>query len=150
MNEHLAQDAIEAVKHLCEALSLDRATVEDIAARLGSTLSGEAMSVQVRPSSPAFKTARLVRAVGKNEVAHAELSVSQPGTLSVRDLKAAFGAYRTLPRIHPNQPSRVIFSVDESGLAHVCAVIAEVDPGEGLLDDGQVTGLTVRRDIRLS
>jgi hypothetical protein len=51
MNEHLAQDAIEAVKHLCEALSSDQATVEDIAARLGSTLSGDAMSVQVRPSS---------------------------------------------------------------------------------------------------
>jgi hypothetical protein len=150
VSEHAAQDAIGAVKQLCQALSLERATVEDVAARLGSTLTGDTSSIEVRPTTPVFKIARLVRAVGKDEVAHAELSLSQPGTLSVRDLQAAFGAYRTLPRIHPNQPPRVLFPVEDSGLPFTCAIIVEVEPGDGGLEDGQVTGVTVRRDMRLS
>jgi hypothetical protein len=137
MSERVAQDAIGAVKQLCAALTADNASVEDVATGLGATLA-------------VFKTARLVPAVGTNEISYAELSLGQPGTLSVRDLQAAFGAYTSVPRLHPNQPSRVLFSVEDSGLSHTCAIIAEVEPGDGGLENGQVTGVTVRRDIRLS
>jgi hypothetical protein len=97
-----------------------------------------------------FKTARLVRGVGKEDVAHAELTLSSSGSLSIAELEQAFGAFRTLPRVHPNQPLRVLFSLDDSKMSHTCAIIAEVQPGDRGLDDGHVTGVTVRRDIRLS
>ena len=118
-----SNDAIAELKQLCQVLAADHVTVADVTRRLGAVDEdpGDG-SVAVRPASPAFTDARIVRDVGSDAPAHVELTLRPSAGPTVADLRSAFGEGRELPRLHAGDLTRQIFYVDYPSGTHTCAI----------------------------
>lgn len=141
---------IDQIKSLCELLSSTPLTVQEVADSIGTTERGGQNNVPltVKPSDRSIKEARIVsRDESDDEPAYVELTPVQ--SLSVSDLKAAFGAYRNVPSgTNPNQPPRVAFEVDDSEMPFTVTLFAAYEEGSQGAEDGHVMRLTLRRDAR--
>lgn len=141
---------IELLQRLCQLLASDRPTVADVAATLGGAVVARDSTVAtVRPAQPAIQEARIVTEPGVEEPSYVELLPAPGERPTLALLKASFGDYRTLPRVHWNAPRRVIFYPEPPGASHRCAIIAELSAGATDLEAAAVATLTIRRDVRL-
>ena len=142
---------IDTVKRLCRLLESSFVSAEQAAESLGAitAVSGDNVSLTVKPSDPTVSEALVVRSAESEEPAYVELVPSEGTAPTVAELEASFGGYTRTPRVHSNSPHRIIFYPRSPFTSHTCAIIAEVSPGERGLEDGQTTRLTVRRDVRL-
>ena len=93
----------------------------------------------MRPSEPVFTSARVVRRAD-GAVNHVEVTLASP--VPVGELRETFGPPSTPPRLHPGDPSRLVFRIDDEALPYRAALSATVA-------DGAVTEVALRRDERL-
>ncbi|WP_157871857.1 hypothetical protein [Gloeothece verrucosa] len=142
---------LETLKNTCQFLSQERITVQETANYLGKLIKapGDEMPLEVQPNDSSFPLARIVFQTGTNSPAHVEFVLAKSSKLTIADLKSIFGDYKTLPRIHWNSPLKVMFESDTPQAAFTCTLIAEVEPTEQDINNATVTGLTLRRDVRL-
>ncbi len=142
---------IETLWEICQVLSTAPLSAQEVAQRLGKILQnpdGNAPII-IQPNNVSFKEAMIVREMDTNEPASVEFTLSKPGELSLSALRDRFGNYSITPKIHFNSPIKVLFYVDITGSPYTCAIIAQIQPGDQELDDGLLTAVTIRRDIRL-
>lgn len=121
-------DVISILTELCQLLSSDPLTVEEV--RLEVAELSLATTVEPEP--------------GSDSPAYVRLGLGESSQLTLDDLPEAFGPYNKLPRMHRRGSDKYIFYVDLAGYPYTCALIAET-----LLDMQEVRAVTVRRDIRL-
>ncbi len=142
---------IEVLRALCQELSRSTVSAREIANSLGTIAEdrGEVSPLVVAPRDPEVAGAKVVRQAGTDEPAYVELTPADPDSLSVQDLVSTFGGYTGLPRLRPGAPARVAFYPRSAGTTHTCALIVSVRPGERGIDDGTVSAVLVRRDVRL-
>jgi len=141
---------IETIERLCRLLETSTVSIAEVGTGLGKVVGGsDDAPLAVKPSDPTIVEALVVREPGTDDPAYVDLVPSEGNAPPIADLEAAFGNFTRVPRVHWNNPNRIIFYPPSPGTSHTCAIIAEVRPGEGGLEDGQVTRLTVRRDRRL-
>jgi hypothetical protein len=147
----MSNEAIATLRGLCDVLAGPDASVERVAASLGEIIEdqGGKLGVAVRPNAPQFTEAMIVRTHDDGSPAHVRLSLAQPATLSAATLMAAFGSYRTPPKMRPGPTQSMVFSVDSPEQPYTCTLIGEVLPGPDGVESGTVQTLTVRRDKRL-
>lgn len=141
---------IDTLQRLCATLATDTVTAGEAADSLGSIEEdgGESAPITVQPLDRAFSSAQVVRKFDTDEPAHVVLELSEETTLPVEELVHAFGDYSEVP-MRPGRPQQIAFNVDEAGQPYTCTIFASVSPGSEGLSDGTVSGITVRRDIRL-
>ncbi len=144
---------LETIWKLCQVLSTDPVSPQDVALSLGTTLpesaGGQNAPILLKPDDRAFKEAMIVREIGQNTPAHVELTLAQPGKLTLNALSDRFGHYSVAPRLHPSSPLKALFYIDISGQPRTCAIIAQTAQGIQGADMGLLEAVTVRRDIRL-
>jgi hypothetical protein len=140
---------IDTVKQLCQLLESSSVTSRQVAESLGTLTEegGENVPSTVKPNDPTLAEARVVDDSG--QPSWVELDPSDGDEPTIAALEAAFGSYTRIPRIHWNNPERVVFYPRSPRTPYTCAVIAEVSPGTRGVEDGTATRLTVRRDRRL-
>jgi hypothetical protein len=143
-----AQSMIETLRRLCALLVTEEITAREVASRMGSDVQdpGSGLALRFRPADPACREAHVARVPGSEEPAHVEFELAAPGTVTVAEVTAAFGAYKSLPRLHPGDSQRIIMRLGAPEDAIRCAVLAAVTPGPSGIADGRVTQVTVRRD----
>lgn len=148
----MSSSAISSVENLCRELSAGPVSAWDVARGLGEVVedAGPGSALVVRPTSPSWREVRVVRGADSDEPSFVELVPSDRSTIRLDELRAAFGDSRELARSRWNSPRRVIFSTEQPGASHTCAIIAQVGTSEGGIEDAPVTQLTIRRDQRLN
>lgn len=131
--------AVAALDRLARELAARDSSVEEVAAALGAVDGDDGGSVRIRPSDPAFASARVVRRAD-GAFNHVEVALAEQ--VPADELREAFGPPSTPPRLHPGDPERLVFRIDDEALPFRAALIAS-------LRDGAVTEVALRRDERL-
>ena len=136
---------IDTINELCRVLSAETVTVDDVVAVTGHTPTSEGIhSTLIQANSDSFS--RILIQTSSDVPSSVELSLAEEITLG--SLREEFGDYRTVPRVHPEDPARVAFSVD-TGDAYTCTIFALFDPLTKAGDDTPIDSLLIRRDMRL-
>jgi hypothetical protein len=140
---------LETLQKLCQLLSKDPLSVEEVASALGSggVPTGSSAPIRVTPYNQSFLTIEITRKKGSGEPSNVVLTPVPAKTLTIGQLKSAFGDFHDLPRSNYRSPHRVLFRPSAKGQAHSCAVLADFDADDALTDSTQVTSLTMRRDV---
>jgi hypothetical protein len=126
---------IDKLNALCMLLSDEPLNMYTLATSLGDVTAEYKYVVKVRPADEEFAEVNVARQVDSEEVAHVDLSLSEP--LPLKHLVNAFGEYEPLPPI-PNEPEYVVFYVQRTERLHRVAMIATVQQGD-------VSDITLRR-----
>ena len=140
---------IETLQKLCQLLTKDPLSVEEVANMLGSggVPAGSSTPIRVTPYNQSFLTIEVTRRKGSSEPSNVMLAPSPSKTLTIGQLKAAFGDFHDLPRSSYKSPHRVLFRPAAKEQAFSCAILADFDADDALTDSTRVTSLTVRRDV---
>ena len=142
---------IETVRRICADLASEAPTAKVVGERLGTIVDpgSDVTPLLVTPADRDFAEASIVREPGTDEPAYVALVPAEHAAPSVEDLRSTFGDYVAVPRIHWNTPRRIIFHPPTTGTTHTCAIVVDVRPGPGGVEDGTALVVTVRRDVRL-
>jgi hypothetical protein len=121
-------DLISILTNLCDLLSSDPLTVNDVLPELVEL----PLDAVVEPKP------------GRDAPAFVRLTLPESSELTLETLQESFGSYIRLPRSHRLAPIEYTFLVDTAGTPFTCALIVEKEEGHSA-----VHAVTVRRDIRL-
>ena len=136
---------IETVQALCEALSQESVSVDDIAALAGHNPESTGLGTfNITPNDDSFTAIRIQ--TRDNVPSSVELTLDIKPRLG--QLREAFGDYAAVPRVHPQDAARVVFTVDEGG-PFTCSIFAHYDALIELSEETPVSSLTLRRNQRL-
>lgn len=125
---------IDAIRAICQQLIGPAQTPDALLSSMDTRL-WEAVRVDPAPGTP-------------DEAAQVRLTLPDAATLTLGDLSAAFGDYRTPPRIKPESPQQVAFSYEAESVAG-CTIFARVDPSAEITATTEVQSLFLRRDLLL-
>ena len=141
---------IDIIQNLIKLLSSDPLTSPQVAECLGKVLGEDKKHapLSVKPHDKAFREVKIMRKPNGTPTS-VTLSLAEAQTVTLADLRAAFGDYNTMPRMNWQMPPRVMFQVDIPGQPYTCAIFADLQMGQEPADSSVVTTITVRRDIRL-
>ncbi len=142
---------LDTLQKLCSRLSTDPLTAGAVASSIGKVEEdgGDSEPITVQPNDPAFSSATVVRKWETDEPVNVKLDLSDKTPVHVKDLVKEFGSYAEVPRIAGRGSPQVAFEWDRAGQPYTCTIFAAVEPGSHGVENGTVTSVTVRRDIRL-
>ncbi|MCJ7625740.1 MAG: hypothetical protein MUO76_19790 [Anaerolineaceae bacterium] len=141
----------ETIKKVIHLLSEEGQTVEYIASSLGTLRDTyeAGLPTIVLPFDDFFREVQVVPEFDTDVPAHVILELAEPGSVTMKELKAAFGKYSVFPAMHWNRPANAIFEVDPGEGDFTYTLLVDVQEGTRGVKNGTVTSLTVQRDIRL-
>lgn len=137
---------ISLIQQVCELLSQDPITAQQVAEAIGTiTQQGElGLPYEITSKDSAWLSARIVVDSGGAPL-HVELISAQPIPLST--LQADYPDFHPLMSRNPDKPDQMLFNVDIPGMPRTCAIIAQVDKHNA---KATVESLMIRRDVRLT
>ena len=143
------QPIIGTIDSLCDWLTEEPRSAQSAAQKLGAIESEGSSAVYVEPASGAFSKAIISRETDSSDTSYIELSLAEPGAVTVAELEAKYGEYTEPPRVHFDSPAAIHFFVDRGpDRPLTCLVVAKIDEGEAGISDGTVKELAVRVDPR--
>jgi len=147
MIDTIEKNILDILRNLCDELSQENITIQQVADSIGSVSKENTTKMQfnIEPANPVFEEAMVVREVkGKDAPSYVELQLGEQFKLTLNSLENAFGPSRSVPRTAHRTGSRIAITYDISGRSYICTIFAD------LSEDGKdVTRIMVRRDVRL-
>ncbi|HBE19951.1 MAG TPA: hypothetical protein DEG17_04705 [Cyanobacteria bacterium UBA11149] len=161
------EQMIETIQKLCDTLSAQKLTVDEVANSLGTEWVDAPLTSSenrtVRPFDPAFKYAIVfVNPYNYEQPMIVSLYPEESLPLSVKAMRSVFGDYiETEPSFSIIPPSKkpreprvilrppiIVFNVpSDSGGRKKCSILVRVKEGESGVEDGTVIDLGVRREV---
>lgn len=136
---------IDLVRDLARYVTQSARSVDDLTAHLGAAQAAAGTAVQVAPSDPRLRSARIARFPSGAPFTIA-LQLARP--IGVAALTAAFGAYRVQEASEPGMPWPLLFHNAVQGSAARVSLIVEVPGPLTELDHREATAVTLRIDPR--
>lgn len=134
---------IHLVRDLAQYVTQSARSVDDLTAHLGTAQPAAGTAVQVAPSDPRLRGARIARLPSGAPFTIA-LQLARP--IGVAELTAAFGAYQVQEASEPGMPWPLLFHNAVQGSAARVSLIVEVPGPLSDLDHQEVTAITLRID----
>ena len=141
------KDMLDILQKLCDGLSQENITVQQVADSIGSISKENVtkMQLNIKPANPVFEEAMVVsEAEGKDAPSYVELQLGQQSQMTLSSLENAFGPSSSVPRTAHQTGRRVAMTCDISGQPYTCTIFANLSEG-----GEKVTRITIRRDVRL-
>ncbi len=134
---------IDLVRDLAQYATRSARSVDDLTAHLGTAQPATSAAVQVAPSDPRLRGARIAR-LPSGAPFTITLQLARP--IGVAELTAAFGAYQIQEASEPGMPWPLLFHNAVQGSAARVSLIIEVPGPLVELDHREVTDITLRID----
>ena len=141
---------IDQIQELIRLLSQDPLSVADVIARVGPVVDdpGIPQTAALEPASlRGVRAARLGRYPDTGLPYTLALELADDAQPTAAALRAAFGDYKRA-RTDRGHPAQLLFYPPAQAPRWQVALLADLAPTDGSLDDARVTRLTLRRDPR--
>jgi hypothetical protein len=134
---------IDVVRDPAQYVTRSVRSVDDLTAHLGTAQPATSAAIQVVPSDPRLRTARITRLPSG---APFTITLQLARSIGVAELTAAFGVYQIQEASEPGMPWPLLFHDAVQGSAARVSLIIEVRGPLAELDRHEVTAITLRID----
>ncbi len=161
------EQMIETIQKLCDTLSLQKLTVDEVVGSLGIELVDSPLAVStnriVQPFDPSFKYAVVfANPYNSEQPMTVSLYPEESPPLSVKAMRSVFGDYRKTveffsiappsqsprgPRVILRPPDIIFNVLSDSEGTKKCSIVVSVKEGELGIEDGTVIEVGVRREV---